>query len=132
MSIRFCKLSDPAICCSKSSFAPPQRTSHEVLVFHDIKVGEQKRGRRASTGGSCQISQSRAERLRSFSPLTGFFMLGWFQALMPKEERFFVLFARHSDAVLAGAKALRAMLDGGSPQPVFLQLIAGDSRLIRP
>jgi predicted phosphate transport protein (TIGR00153 family) len=40
-------------------------------------------------------------------------MLGWFQALMPKEERFFELFARHSEVVVAGAKALRAMLDGG-------------------
>ena len=33
---------------------------------------------------------------------------------MPKEERFFDLFARHSDTVLAGAEALRAMLDGGA------------------
>ena len=40
-------------------------------------------------------------------------MLRWFHALMPKEERFFDLFARHSDTVLAGAQALRAMLDGG-------------------
>ena len=40
-------------------------------------------------------------------------MLRWFHALMPKEERFFELFAQHSQAVLAGAKALRAMLDGG-------------------
>jgi predicted phosphate transport protein (TIGR00153 family) len=32
---------------------------------------------------------------------------------MPKEERFFELFARHSQAVLAGAEALRAMLEGG-------------------
>ena len=32
---------------------------------------------------------------------------------MPKEERFFELFARHSQAVLAGAKALRAMMEGG-------------------
>jgi hypothetical protein len=32
---------------------------------------------------------------------------------MPKEERFFDLFAQHSLTVLAGAKALRAMLDGG-------------------
>jgi len=40
-------------------------------------------------------------------------MLRWFHALMPKEERFFVLFARHSEAVLGGAKALRAMLEGG-------------------
>jgi uncharacterized protein len=41
-------------------------------------------------------------------------MLRWFHALMPKEERFFDLFARHSQAVLAGAQALRAMLEGGA------------------
>ncbi len=41
-------------------------------------------------------------------------MFNWFHALMPKEERFFELFAAHSRAVLAGAKALRAMLEGGS------------------
>jgi predicted phosphate transport protein (TIGR00153 family) len=40
-------------------------------------------------------------------------MMRWFHALMPKEERFFELFARHSEAVLAGAKALRAMMEGG-------------------
>ena len=40
-------------------------------------------------------------------------MLRWFQALMPREERFFDLFSRHADTVLAGAKALRAMLEGG-------------------
>lgn len=38
-------------------------------------------------------------------------MLGWFQALMPKEERFFELFRRH--VVVAGAEALRGMLRGG-------------------
>jgi predicted phosphate transport protein (TIGR00153 family) len=38
----------------------------------------------------------------------------WFHALMPKEERFFELFAGHSEAVLAGAKALRAMMAGGA------------------
>ena len=37
-------------------------------------------------------------------------MLRWFHALMPKEERFFDLFARHSDAVLAGAQALRDLI----------------------
>jgi predicted phosphate transport protein (TIGR00153 family) len=41
-------------------------------------------------------------------------MFRWIQALMPKEERFFDLFADHSHAVLAGAQALRAMLEGGS------------------
>jgi predicted phosphate transport protein (TIGR00153 family) len=40
-------------------------------------------------------------------------MLSWFHALMPREERFFDLFARHSETVVAGAKALRAMLEGG-------------------
>src|SRR5262245_29467963 len=45
--------------------------------------------------------------------LPGFVMLRWFHALMPKEERFFELFARHSQAVLAGAQALRAMMEGG-------------------
>jgi predicted phosphate transport protein (TIGR00153 family) len=40
-------------------------------------------------------------------------MLGWFHALMPKDERFFVLFARHSEAVVGGAQALRAMMAGG-------------------
>jgi uncharacterized protein len=40
-------------------------------------------------------------------------MLSWFHALMPKEERFFELFAQHSRVVVAGAEALRAMLEGG-------------------
>jgi uncharacterized protein len=40
-------------------------------------------------------------------------MLRWFHAMMPKEERFFDLFAQHSNAVVAGAVALRAMLEGG-------------------
>lgn len=40
-------------------------------------------------------------------------MLGWFHKLMPREERFFELFAKHSNALVAGGKALRAMLEGG-------------------
>jgi uncharacterized protein len=40
-------------------------------------------------------------------------MLQWFRALLPREERFFELFVKHSEAVLAGAEALRAMLEGG-------------------
>ena len=40
-------------------------------------------------------------------------MLRWFHALMPKEERFFDCSREHSRAVLAGAEALRAMLEGG-------------------
>ena len=41
-------------------------------------------------------------------------MLSWFQALMPKEERFFPLFEKHAKIVVAGAEALRGLLQGGS------------------
>jgi predicted phosphate transport protein (TIGR00153 family) len=44
-------------------------------------------------------------------------MLGWFHALLPREERFFDLFAQHSRTVVAGAEALRAMLEGGDAVP---------------
>jgi predicted phosphate transport protein (TIGR00153 family) len=50
-------------------------------------------------------------------------MLRWFHALMPKEERFFELFARHSQAILAGAQALRAMMEGGQAVSVNCQLV---------
>lgn len=40
-------------------------------------------------------------------------MLGWFRALMPKEGRFFELFIRHATIVIAGAEALRSLLEGG-------------------
>jgi uncharacterized protein len=40
-------------------------------------------------------------------------MLGWFQALMPKEERFFTLFEKHAQIIVGGAEALRGLLQGG-------------------
>src|ERR1700730_4574624 len=40
-------------------------------------------------------------------------MLGWFRALMPREEQFFDLFSRHAQVTLAGAEALRSLLNGG-------------------
>jgi uncharacterized protein len=40
-------------------------------------------------------------------------MMRWFYALLPREDRFFDMFARHSETVAAGAKALRSMLEGG-------------------
>jgi predicted phosphate transport protein (TIGR00153 family) len=51
------------------------------------------------------------------------FMLRWFHALMPREERFFDLFARHSETVGEGAKALRAMLEGGDAVPRFYKTV---------
>src|SRR4030095_2713960 len=50
-------------------------------------------------------------------------MMRWFHALMPKEERFFDLLAQHSEAVVAGAKALRAMLEGGAALAANYQLV---------
>ncbi|MDC7785453.1 DUF47 domain-containing protein [Rhodoplanes sp. TEM] len=50
-------------------------------------------------------------------------MLGWFQALMPKEERFFDLFARHAETVVAGAEALRGVLRGGAEIPHYCRVI---------
>jgi uncharacterized protein Yka (UPF0111/DUF47 family) len=40
-------------------------------------------------------------------------MLGWFRALMPKEERFFQLFIRHAQVTVAAALALRTLLTAG-------------------
>ena len=40
-------------------------------------------------------------------------MLGWFRALMPREDRFFDLFANHARTVVGGAEALQKLLQGG-------------------
>lgn len=44
-------------------------------------------------------------------------MFRWFQRMMPREERFFDLFAQHAKVISAGAVALRAMLEGGDAIP---------------
>ncbi len=51
-------------------------------------------------------------------------LMRWFRALLPKEERFFDLFARHSRAVQQGALALQGMLQGGDETPVFCQRVS--------
>src|SRR6266568_4685990 len=50
-------------------------------------------------------------------------MLKWFQALLPREERFFDLFAQHSKILVAGADALRSMLDGGNAVANYYQTV---------
>ena len=40
-------------------------------------------------------------------------MLGWFRALMPKEDKFFVLFDRHARTLVEGARGLQDLLQGG-------------------
>jgi predicted phosphate transport protein (TIGR00153 family) len=49
-------------------------------------------------------------------------MLGWFRALMPREERFFELFTRHARVTLTGAEALRALLSGGDVAQCCLEI----------
>lgn len=50
-------------------------------------------------------------------------MLGWLHRIMPREERFFDLFNRHSNTLVAGAEALRALLDGGDNVPRHYQTV---------
>lgn len=41
-------------------------------------------------------------------------MLRWFQALMPREDRFFALYNQHAAILVKGAEALCELLQGGS------------------
>ncbi len=44
-------------------------------------------------------------------------MLRFFQALMPREEKFFALFDSHAATLVRGAEALRDLLEGGGAVP---------------
>ena len=50
-------------------------------------------------------------------------MLGWFQALMPREERFYPLFIQHSTLIVACAEALDLLLKNGSDAARYCQEI---------
>jgi len=50
-------------------------------------------------------------------------MLRWFQALMPREERFFALFMRHAETIVSGAEALREVLKGGDGAALACQRV---------
>ena len=50
-------------------------------------------------------------------------MLQWFHALLPKDDRFFDLFAAHSRAIVAGAYGLRALLEGGDAVPDYCRVV---------
>jgi predicted phosphate transport protein (TIGR00153 family) len=47
----------------------------------------------------------------------------WFKALLPKEDQFFELFARHSQTLVHGAEALEGMLRGGSEIDAYCEKI---------
>jgi uncharacterized protein len=51
-------------------------------------------------------------------------MLSWFQALMPKEGRFFDLFEKHAATLVAGAHSLHAVLEGGPSVPEHCAAVA--------
>src|SRR5438552_2071463 len=51
-------------------------------------------------------------------------MLSWFQAMMPKEAKFFDLYEAHARTLCAGAGALRQLLEGGDRTPEFCELVA--------
>jgi predicted phosphate transport protein (TIGR00153 family) len=56
--------------------------------------------------------------------MIGGHMLRWFQALMPKEERFFDMFEAHAATLRAGAASLRLLLDGGEAVPGHIADVA--------
>jgi predicted phosphate transport protein (TIGR00153 family) len=47
----------------------------------------------------------------------------WFKALLPKEDQFFELFARHSQTLVNGAAALEGMLRGGNEIDAYCEKI---------
>src|ERR1700744_6612313 len=51
-------------------------------------------------------------------------MFRWFRAFLPREARFFDLFARHAVVVAQGACALQDMLKGGEETPVHCQRVS--------
>jgi uncharacterized protein len=50
-------------------------------------------------------------------------MLGWLQALMPKEDKFFDLFERHAQISHECAGILRTLLDGGDRVPHLCEAV---------
>jgi uncharacterized protein Yka (UPF0111/DUF47 family) len=55
-------------------------------------------------------------------------MLHWFQALLPKNDQFFDMFAAHSRTIVAGAHALRALLEGGDAVPQYCRVVTERER----
>ena len=51
-------------------------------------------------------------------------MLTWFQALLPKEQKFFDLFEAHAATLGAGATSLRHLLNGGDAVPLYCAEVA--------
>src|SRR5436305_1592109 len=54
-------------------------------------------------------------------------MLGWFRALMPKEERFFELFANHARVTLSAAETLKMLLSGGDGMRLCQEIVGRET-----
>lgn len=50
-------------------------------------------------------------------------MLGWFRKLMPREDRFFDLFAQHSRTIVGAAEALNELLSGKDIDAKCLEIV---------
>ncbi|MFT3999413.1 MAG: DUF47 family protein [Rhizobium sp.] len=50
-------------------------------------------------------------------------MLGWFRKLMPREDRFFDLFAQHSRTIVGAAEALNELLSGNDIEGKCRQIV---------
>jgi uncharacterized protein Yka (UPF0111/DUF47 family) len=49
--------------------------------------------------------------------------MNWFQKLLPREDKFFDLFEAHAATLVAGAEALRGLLDGGPAAQDFARAV---------
>lgn len=49
--------------------------------------------------------------------------MNWFRKLLPREDKFFDLFERHAQTLVAGAKALRSLLEGGEDIERYCRLV---------
>jgi predicted phosphate transport protein (TIGR00153 family) len=50
-------------------------------------------------------------------------MMHWFKKILPREDKFFDLFERHSRVLVAGADAMQKLLQGGGDIPHYARLI---------
>ena len=71
--------------------------------------------------GSMRGRAARAASL--YSVKDGLRMFHWFQALLPRQDRFFDLFEAHAETLVAGSAALARLLQGGSTMPQHIREI---------
>jgi predicted phosphate transport protein (TIGR00153 family) len=55
-------------------------------------------------------------------------MMGWFRRLLPREDRFFDLFRRHAETLVAGAEALQRLLAGDDIDARCKEIMALEER----